>query len=219
MFLTRIEVDPMRRKARQLLADPQAMHACVMRACAADESASAEGRVLWRVDQDANRIMLYMVSPWSPHAEELQSQIGWSEGAAVQTADYEPFLKKLHPGQTYAFRLTANPTHVVTEENGAKRRFGHVTEAQQRQWLLDRCEANGFRIRTSDGRGDEPITELVTRDRTIKTFRRKGRPVTITVASFSGALEIMDADLLRSALTNGIGRAKAYGCGLLTLAR
>lgn len=220
MFLTRIDVNPMRRKARELLANPQAMHACVMRACASSDSAAAEGRVLWRVDQDFDRVTLYMTSPDSPHAEDLQEQIGWVEGSTVQTANYEPFLEKLLPGQTYAFRITVNPTHVVTEENGAKRRYGHVTEAQQRQWLLDRDNANGFRIRPAGTNAEgEPIMDIVTRERNIKTFRRKGRPVTIAMASFSGSLEVVDADLLRSALVNGIGRAKAYGCGLLTLAR
>lgn len=219
MFLARIDINPMRRRARELLANPQAMHAAVMRACASGTPVP-EGRILWRVDQDHHRIALYITSPDSPQIAGLQEQIGWSENCAVQIADYDPFLKKLLPGQTYAFRLTANPTHVVTTEDGVKRRYGHVTEAQQRQWLLDRCEVNGFIIPALQTNiGDNLDRALVTHDRTIRTFRRKGRPVTIAMASFSGSLEIVDADLLRSALTNGIGRAKAYGCGLLTLAR
>jgi CRISPR system Cascade subunit CasE len=38
------------------------------------------------------------------------------------------------------------------------------------------------------------------------------------VAVFEGVLQISDESLFKAALTNGIGRAKAYGCGLLTLA-
>lgn len=37
------------------------------------------------------------------------------------------------------------------------------------------------------------------------------------MAQFDGALQIEDPERLRTALTAGMGRAKAYGCGLMTL--
>ena len=43
--------------------------------------------------------------------------------------------------------------------------------------------------------------------------------MTLGVATFEGVLEVTDPDALRRALTHGIGRGKAYGCGLMTLAR
>ena len=49
-------------------------------------------------------------------------------------------------------------------------------------------------------------------------FPRKGKTVTISKVTYEGLLEVRQADALRSVLTDGIGRAKAYGCGLLTLA-
>ncbi|MDT3766925.1 type I-E CRISPR-associated protein Cas6/Cse3/CasE [Gleimia hominis] len=41
--------------------------------------------------------------------------------------------------------------------------------------------------------------------------------LSIRKAQFDGVLEVTDAGLLRSALLNGIGRAKGYGCGLMTM--
>ena len=35
---------------------------------------------------------------------------------------------------------------------------------------------------------------------------------------FEGVLTVTDADAFRNALVNGIGREKAYGMGLLTIA-
>lgn len=35
---------------------------------------------------------------------------------------------------------------------------------------------------------------------------------------FDGTAAVIDADLLRAKITEGIGRGKAYGCGLLTIA-
>jgi CRISPR system Cascade subunit CasE len=43
--------------------------------------------------------------------------------------------------------------------------------------------------------------------------------VNLAVATFDGLLEVADADLLRRTLVSGLGPAKAYGCGLMTLAR
>ena len=60
-------------------------------------------------------------------------------------------------------------------------------------------------------------------DREVLRFshRRSGTrsQVTLTRASYEGVLEITDANTLRAALVNGMGHAKAYGCGLMTLAR
>lgn len=43
--------------------------------------------------------------------------------------------------------------------------------------------------------------------------------VTLAVAEYEGVLQITDLEAFKSMLVNGLGRGKAYGCGLLTLAR
>ena len=45
------------------------------------------------------------------------------------------------------------------------------------------------------------------------------RRVTLGCCEYEGVLEVTDADLFRAALTEGIGRGKAYGLGLLTVMR
>lgn len=218
MFLSRFDINPMRRDARRLLGNPQAMHASVMKACSSGNSQES-GRVLWRVDEGADQVTLYLVSPNVPDLSELHEVAGWPEQGPGRVANYDTFLNGLQPAQRYAFRVTANPTHVATED-GKKKRYGHVTVEQQRQWLLERAEPNGFTVgSTSQGGTGAGFTDLVVRDRTVRTFRREGRPVTLSLATFLGSLTVSDPDALRSALTHGIGRAKAYGCGLLTLAR
>ncbi len=37
-------------------------------------------------------------------------------------------------------------------------------------------------------------------------------------ATYEGMLEVADVEKLKKVLTQGIGKAKGYGCGLLTLA-
>ncbi|PSL01016.1 CRISPR system Cascade subunit CasE [Murinocardiopsis flavida] len=56
--------------------------------------------------------------------------------------------------------------------------------------------------------------------RTAETGGARGRKnrVTLVTATFDGRLEVTDPAALRRTLTAGLGRAKAYGCGLMTLA-
>ncbi|MES4892249.1 type I-E CRISPR-associated protein Cas6/Cse3/CasE [Streptomyces sp. NPDC096012] len=43
-------------------------------------------------------------------------------------------------------------------------------------------------------------------------------PVSLVTVTFDGRLEVTDPQLLHRTLTQGSGKAKAYGCGLLILA-
>lgn len=66
--------------------------------------------------------------------------------------------------------------------------------------------------------GDE--YELVIHSRQKQTFAKKASKDTVSLltVTFDGRLEVTDPDALRRTLTRGLGRAKAYGCGLMTLA-
>jgi CRISPR system Cascade subunit CasE len=220
VFLTRFQINPARRGARKLLASPHAMHAAVLAAFAEPTSGRPGGpRVLWRVDEGANhQVTLYIASPSEPDLTHLVEQVGWPTTQAWQTRPYDRFLVSLAPGQRWAFRLTANPAHSARHpkkpDSAPTQRFGHVTVSQQRHWLLARADRAGIRIPA--GALGEP--ELVMHHRSTIEFKRDGNQVSLTVATFDGLLEVTDADLLRRTLVSGLGPAKAYGCGLMTLA-
>jgi CRISPR system Cascade subunit CasE len=52
------------------------------------------------------------------------------------------------------------------------------------------------------------------------SFRKKtkGERITMLSVTYEGTLKITDPELFKRALTVGIGREKAYGMGLLTIA-
>jgi CRISPR system Cascade subunit CasE len=104
--------------------------------------------------------------------------------------------------------------NVRPTEGGRGRRHGHVTVAQQTQWFHARAERAGFTL--VDGSAGEP--DLVVRARRTLRFDRRGRQVTLSTALFEGTLDVVDPQRLRSVLVAGIGPAKGYGCGLMTLA-
>lgn len=216
-FLSKIELNARKRGARRLLMSPQAMHAAVE--ASLPPSARQPGRrFLWRLDTFGMRNDLYVVSPGEPDFGHLVEQGGWERRGGKEwiSKPYGRLLSQLEAGQTWVFRLAANPTHRGRTATGEKKLFGHVTWAQQTEWLLQRAAANGFSIPLEANRG--PAVDIV--GRKDLRFKRgsEGASVTIRQATFEGLLQVEDPDLLRAALTGGIGRAKAYGCGLMTLA-
>ncbi|MEV7980191.1 type I-E CRISPR-associated protein Cas6/Cse3/CasE [Streptomyces sp. NPDC086519] len=207
-----------------------------------------EPRVLWRLDHRARaEVLLYIVSPHRPDLTHLVEQAGWPAAAVPdnpgwQTRPYSPFLERLADGDRWAFRLTANPVHTIRRTADEPRKItAHLTSVHQMRWLIDRQEKCGFRIleKTDDKRllpggtthhgkhehhGDR--YELSVANQHNLAFdksrdadgNRRGKPVTLVTVTYDGRLEVTDPALLRRTLTQGIGRAKAYGCGLITLA-
>lgn len=230
MYLSRILLNPARRQAKRVLSSPHVLHAAVL-AAFPDPSPRENGRVLWRLDEGANRVALYVVSPERPDLTHLAEQAGWpSLTDSWDVRPYDPLLARIETGQTYRFRLTANPVHsrrTAGTENlsGRGKIYGHVTIAQQERWLLDRQERHGFAVadsdaalRALDGSPEAPVPDVVVSRSATLSFSRRETRVTLRVATYDGTLTVTDSDLFRGALTHGIGRAKGYGCGLLTIA-
>ncbi|WUS98839.1 type I-E CRISPR-associated protein Cas6/Cse3/CasE [Streptomyces sp. NBC_00708] len=211
-----------------------------------EPAAAADGpRVLWRLDQNARaEVLLYVVSPDRPDLTHLVEQAGWpavadAQSPGWQTRPYAPFLDRLAKGQKWAFRLTANPVHDIRRKpDEPRKRTAHLTPVHQMRWLIDRQERCGFQVvekpqserllpsgtthRGHEHHGDR--YRLTVGDRRGLAFdkgrgegKRPGR-VSIVTVTFDGHLEVRDPAVFRRALTRGIGKAKAYGCGLLTLA-
>ncbi|GAB95251.1 CRISPR system Cascade subunit CasE [Kineosphaera limosa] len=216
MFLTRFALNRARRGARHLLASQQRMHAGVL---AGFPPGADPGRVLWRIDESPQQTELFIASAARPDLTHLVEQAGWPTGATWDTADYSPFLERLAVGQLWGFRLTANPVRSVSRGAGIRGAVkAHVTPAQQEEWFLTRAAQLGFELPA----GTMGVPDVVVKNRRTARFLRgddRGREVTVVMATFEGHLAVTDPELLRTALVGGVGRAKAYGCGLLTLAR
>lgn len=218
MFLTRLRLNPARRGARKLLGSPHAMHAAVRAAFPEDAAyEQPDARTLWRLDSPAPQtVTLYVTSPGRPDLTHVVEEAGWPTTHPFEVRDYGPLLGSLSGGQRWAFRLTANPVHNGRrgEDSKETQRFGYLREAEQAEWLADRAARHGFSLATqTDG---SPNLRLHHRQMT--TFKRGGGAVTLVMATYDGILEIVDVAAFGKALTLGIGHAKAYGCGLLTLA-
>ena len=106
--------------------------------------------------------------------------------------------------QRLRFRLSANP---VKRLNATRDRVPLIDDGQRLAWLRRKLE------------GAAEIEHAVVAGARLVQFR-KGRQIgTIAIVEFDGILRVTDPDALHNLLTQGIGAAKAFGCGLLSLAR
>ena len=218
MFLTHMALNPQRRSTRDLVSSPQRLHAAVLSAFV--PGTGERGRILWRLDAPQHHLLdLYIVSPIAPSLEAMADQAGWPSQPEWRTADYDPFLGRLEGGQRWAFRLRANPVKNVPHSDGGRgQRMPLHKVPDQLQWLDDRAPKHGFRV--ADGELG-PNVRIAERGATSFARRSDGerRTVTLTIATYEGVLEVEDPSALRASLVQGIGAAKGYGCGLMTLAR
>jgi CRISPR system Cascade subunit CasE len=205
MHLTQLRLDPHNAQARRDLADPYDMHRTLVRAFVRGESDSPP-RFLWRLEPGQTWsqpvVLVQAAEPgdWSFMAQVPGYLLG-GEGA-VTTKAFDP-AARLVPGANLRFRLAANPT--VTREG---KRLGLVGEDAQLEWLQRQGQRLGF---------DMP-TALVSASDMVHGRRGNAR-VSLRRVLYEGVLQVCDAQAMAGALVSGIGPGKAFGCGLLSLAR
>ncbi len=219
VYLSSIRINPLRSTSRKLLASPRAMHGAVMGGIAGDPTAA---RPLWRLDApNRYRPTLLVLTSAKPDWTHIVEQAGWpdADGDHYTLLDYTPSLSDLTDAQEYAFRVTVNPVRNVpppappTADHPAQRRgtrTARTTANDQLAWFSDRAPGWGF----------HPLdARIVSSKRHSFTKNGRGTPVTLTTVTIEGRLRVTQHNVLARALRNGLGPAKAYGCGLLTISR
>lgn len=205
MYLSRIELDLTRRDTMRAMLAPSMLHGAIERAFTGERN-----RKLWRIDAFASHCYLLVLSENQPDFTELAAQFGTKE--LWETKSCDKLAESIVAGQVWQFRLLANPVRSDPATCGKRGKVhAHVTQEQQKAWLLARAPRLGFQLE-ADG------FDVV--DTRWLTFQKSNQnEVRIRTATFEGLLTIVDADAFRQALFGGVGREKAYGCGLLTVAK
>jgi CRISPR system Cascade subunit CasE len=142
----------------------------------------------------------------------------------------KPFAPQLSAGQRLRFRLRASPSinerrpsagrgkrkdpvahalRSLTREERASRRF-EVLQQVGRDWLARQGERCGFRF-------PEGLPLIVDGEDWRAVPRNGSPPATFSVLDFEGVLEISAPAQFLHHLSAGIGRAKAFGCGLMLI--
>lgn len=220
MYLSRVEIDTNNRQKIKDLTHLGAYHNWVEQSFPDEKHSEVQLRHLWRIDTLRNRKYLLVLSKNQPDQELLAT---YGVTGSVQIKSYDRFLSTLTDGEVMRFRLTANPTYSAPQPGGARGKiYAHVTVRQQRKWLVEKSTKLGFKIlgsRKFDNTDD--ATAGLTFDVIGRSWewlhRKNGRSVRLSQVTFEGILQITDLALFKQALTQGIGREKAFGMGLMTV--
>lgn len=205
MYLTRLQLDLRSTQVQRDLADPYDMHRTLVRAFVQDE-AQTPPRFLWRVEPE-NISHMPVVLVQSVHAaqwlilEAMRGYLKQTEGRKSAETKQVQLDALIQPQARYRFRLFANPT--VTREG---KRHGLASEDTQLNWLGRQSQRLGFNVQAA----------RVTSSDVLKSH---GKSIHVQRACFEGVLQVTDPKVLITAVRDGIGPAKAFGCGLLSLAR
>ncbi|MDD7363430.1 MAG: type I-E CRISPR-associated protein Cas6/Cse3/CasE [Peptoniphilus sp.] len=208
MYITRVKLDTENGKKMKRASHIAAMHGVIEDSFSEERGLNERSRKLWRIDPIGGELYLLIVSPGKPHPDVLE-RVGVA--GSVRTKDYDPFLRRLEDGMKARFRVKLNPVWSSREgkKSGERGRVVPVSDADQMQYLYDRAERYGFRLNREDYAVVERGNEL---------YRKRGqRDIYLKKAVYEGVLTIADVDRLRKALTEGMGKKKAYGFGMMTL--
>jgi CRISPR system Cascade subunit CasE len=204
MYMSRVELDNKRLATKKALTSLNLMHGAVEAAFEGERK-----RTLWRIDSQKDKIYLYLVSEDAPQLDVIQKQFG-PDCVTDPPKEYDRFLDRIIGGDRWQFRLCANPVKSQLIEGQRGKVIALAGTESQKEWLCKAASKNGFVLESFD----VVQTEW-------KRFSKGSarRLVTIHMVTFAGILRVTDVAAFRKALTEGIGREKAYGCGLLTIAR
>lgn len=228
MYLSRVPVNPLSHAFRRDYSDVHDMHRTLMARfpeAPQDVPAREHQRLLWRLEGQGRELVMYVQSREHPNWGSLPE--GYLGGRAL-VRSLQPVLSAVTDKAEFSFRLTANPTRsVLPPPNGQKRPRGtrrpiHDPELQV-QWLIRQGERHGFALLESST-GDPDVVALPRhplvgyKEAPPNGSGRSRLKITVSSVTFDGRLRVTDPEAFRAALQSGIGRAKAYGCGLLSLA-
>lgn len=212
MILSRLRLHPRDLAVLRDVGDVRELHRTVMRGFddQAGQAPRARLGVLFRLETGPD-LALLVQSLAVPHWDRLPE--GYVLEAECKRA--ESVLDAVRPGRILHFRLVANPSRKTKAVRPSEevprnsRRVALTSDDERLDWLIQRGEAGGFAV-GQDLRID-PLPPFE------EAGRRRDR-IYVRPVRYEGFLRITDAGRFRASLREGIGPAKAYGCGLLSIA-
>ncbi|MEV4611071.1 type I-E CRISPR-associated protein Cas6/Cse3/CasE [Kitasatospora sp. NPDC049258] len=210
LWLTRILPDPRSRDARKDAGSAVETHHRLM-ALFPDDVPNTEARralgVLFRTEPAPTGHQILLQSTHQPDLTRLPPGYGHS-----LTKDITPLLAALRTDLTVRYRIAANPIRKpgrTTRELYNLSSVVPLSGPAAEEWWLRQAEASGLKAIT---------VHALPLDAAGGSRRQDGHRIKHNRTQFDGTAIVTDPDQLRTRIVEGIGKGKAYGCGLLSLA-
>lgn len=211
LFLSRLILDPASRQVQRELANPYELHRTLMHAFPDDVSSTL--RLLYRLETNRQPpfLVLLVQSTLPPNWQVLPQAKYFLIPPQTKSLD-----GSFEPGSRFVFRLLANPTKRTRSdvEDQPGKRVALLHPQEQEAWLHRKAEHGGFDVLAVN------LTQL---DHQLAYKRRTESNqvlrITHQAVRFDGMLQVKDSELFEETVTLGIGSAKGFGFGLLSLAK
>ncbi|MGY4970343.1 type I-E CRISPR-associated protein Cas6/Cse3/CasE [Streptomyces nigrescens] len=210
LWLTRIQPHLHQRQARKDLSSAAPLHQRLMQLFPdhLGDQARRKAGVLFRTEDTGPTPVTLLQSHLRPDLDELPT--GYATAA---TKELTPLLEALRPGLAVRYRITANavrkPGHTTSATTGVPAVIPLTGADADHWWQRQAEEHSGLHLTTAHSTPLDTARGERAQDK---------RRITHARTRFDGIAHIKDTELLRQRILDGIGRGKAYGCGLLTLA-
>ncbi|MEU5162259.1 type I-E CRISPR-associated protein Cas6/Cse3/CasE [Streptomyces sp. NPDC020875] len=205
--LARISLNPHSREVQRDLRDATQMHRTVMRMVpdGLGDSPRHQAGLLYRVDEtDTTSTLLVQAHRLDPAA--LPPGYGHT-----QIKSLTPMFTALRTGLPVRYRIVVNPSkrerppHADLNTRG---RIVALSGPDADQWWHRRAATAGLDVHILTPTNVHPVRPRTT----------QAAPMRHHLLRYDGTAAVTDPAALAEALRNGIGRAKPYGAGLLSLA-
>jgi CRISPR system Cascade subunit CasE len=228
MFLSKLCLNVRNADVRRQLREPYEMHRTLWSTGFGHLGKDELGRVLFRIDTDRSGIapVLLVQSDHEPDWSRFPNRF------VIERPQCKRLEISLAQGQAVRFRLRANPTKKVgtslkeerlsgKKENG--RRVSLLHEEDQVAWLVHKGEEGGFRIpgqwvKLPDGRTTPDFRVEAAPEGWVRCSKNGHSAGRFFAVRFDGLLEVTNAEQFLATVRSGIGSAKGFGFGLLSLA-
>jgi len=213
LFLAAIPVEHW--KIRKLCRDPRdrvALHRAVMSLFPAnlpgpDHQRRSAGNILFRLDTTPSGTQRLLIqSTIEPVHDIGTSTHDSASDSGISVRDLTPLINALTKGRHVQFRVVLNPVKAAGKDRRWKRtpiiNTPDVPDAITRFGVEQLRRAGLERVTLTH----LPRTELVRAKNVLWT------------AQYDGHALVANPDMLLASIKSGIGRSKAYGCGLLSIA-
>lgn len=212
MYLSKVRLNTLDRNHLAILADCYASHRLVSSACGSYKNGT---RVLFRPEvPDGHVAPLLVQSEYEPDWDRAADEL-----SITLEADSKPFaFPEPAKGARLRFRLRANPvktirggTEEATDRHGRPKRIRVPLKREEEQlaWLERKLATAGA---TLEGAFIQKEGEVNGRK------RRAAAPITFYGVRFDGSFIVQDPPSVVNAVRYGIGPAKGFGFGLLSVA-
>lgn len=106
----------------------------------------------------------------------------------------------------YRFEVVVNPTK---RENQSRKIIALKKREDIAAWFIEKAPHWGFEVNSD---------HLEVREVEVKCFEKSGQTITQGQAHLFGRLTVTDKEIFKRSFQDGIGRGRAFGCGLLQIA-